>query len=94
MVRCEPGRETGDPTGPLATIGFGWEAPAFYQQWSPGDPDAMDLAGARLEPFQPQGSKAEMILDMTKKVILSPPANVRKIQRHYAAVRKVVEATA
>lgn len=91
VLHRKPGAKTGDLIGPLATIGFGWEKPEFYKAWSPGDPDACKLAGARLEPFQPQDAKADKVLAMTIGVILRPPANVQRLKDHYAAVRKAVE---
>ena len=78
-------------SGPLATIGYGWEPRTFYRKWSPGDPDAGDLAGARLEPCQPQGPQAEEVLALTTAMILSPPAHQHRIRDHYAAVRQVVD---
>jgi hypothetical protein len=77
-------------TGPLATIGFGWERPEYYEDFFYGDPLAKGMAGARLEPFQRQGAQAEMLLDLTRNVFLAAPNGVQKIKEHYAAVRRVV----
>ena len=74
----------------LATIGFGWEAPTFYQKWSPGAPDVHDLAGARLEPFQRQSAQAEAVLLLTQTIILRPPEHVLRIKQHYALARKAL----
>lgn len=72
----------------LATIGFGWETPAFYQKWSRDAPDAHEFAGARLEPLHPQSPQAEAVLHLTQSAILRPPEHVLRIKQHYAAARK------
>lgn len=71
----------------IATIGYGWEKPEFYMDWSPGDPDAAELAGARVEPLQPQSEYAEAALLMTKSVIFSSLGNILRIRQHYDAFR-------
>lgn len=71
----------------VATIGYGWERPEFYVEWSHGEPTAGELAGARLEPMQVQSDHAEAALTMTKSVILSSLGNLLRIRQHYAAFR-------
>jgi hypothetical protein len=92
VVHRKPGAAPDDFSGPVATIGYGWEQPDFYENWSPNDPEARFLAGARLEPFQRQGKQAEAVLHMTVSAILRPAANRERIRRHYDAARSAVAA--
>lgn len=84
-----PGAGEMDLTGPLATVGYGWEAPKFYEKWSPGDPDAHELAGVRLEPMQPQGKRATAVLALAS-YILGVPEVTTRLRKHYAATRKAL----
>lgn len=72
----------------LATIGFGWETPAFYQKCSRDASDAHEFAGARLESLHAQSPQAEAVLQLTQSAILSPPEHVLRIKQHYTAARK------
>lgn len=71
----------------IATVGFGWESPEFYVNWAHGDPEAADLSGPLLEPFQQQPKTAETGLEMAIQVIFSRTEHVLRLRQHYRAFR-------
>ncbi len=85
MVRADWSQET------LATIGFGWESPDFYTRWM-GDDELSDLlSGVGLEPMQPQSKHASEILRLFKMVLLPQDEYIKRVKRHYALMRSVVD---
>src|SRR2546425_12817606 len=67
-----------------ASINFGWESPSYYGKWTSGDADsARDMAGATLDPLNPQTEHSEALLELFKQVVLADPAYVRRLERHY-----------
>lgn len=76
-----------------AVINFGWESESFYRDWlGDSDPDMLQaLRGPALHFGPSQGPRADAILDMTKKLVLSDTAYVDRIKRHYAMFREDVE---
>ena len=75
-----------------ATIGFGWEKPAFYRRWMRGAEDefVQTMSGVRLEPMQPQGNHADAILDLFARVLLPDKPYIKRIKRHYEMFKKSV----
>lgn len=74
------------PKGHVATIGFGWEGKAFYRKWmrAPvGDEVTDRMSGAQLEPMQRQSDLAPALFDLVQDLVLSDPAYVERIKRHY-----------
>lgn len=67
-----------------ASINFGWEAVGFYERWFHGDPEgAREMAGATLDPLNPQSVHSEGLLRLFREVVLRDAAYVERLQRHY-----------
>ncbi len=80
--------------GILATIGFGWEDRAFYRKWMKapvGDEVADRMSGAQLESMQRQSDIAPVLFMLAKELVLSDPAYVERIKRHYRMFRDKVD---
>jgi len=66
-----------------ASINFGWESPAFYQQWSRGDQEFADMAGATLDPLNPQSKHSRALMTLFQEVVAADPDYVQRLQGHY-----------
>jgi hypothetical protein len=78
-------------TGPRvwASINFGWEKPSYYRQWMRGDAEAArDLAGATLDPLNPQTEHSQTLLGLFQRIVLGDPAYVRRLERHYRLFKR------
>ena len=73
----------GTGTRVWATINFGWESPAFYHKWSPGDPDSSQNSGSYLDPLNPQTEHSNAILELFRSVLQIDIEYVRRLKRHY-----------
>jgi hypothetical protein len=82
------------PDGQIqAVIAWGWEDQAFYKKWI-GDPDpsmAREMQGPLLNLASPQSENAEVLLELTRRVLLADPDYVARIKRHYALFRSKVD---
>jgi hypothetical protein len=74
-----------------ASINFGWESPVFYQQWSPGDPEFADMAGATLDPLNAQSEHSDALLTLFQEVVAADPDYVQRLQRHYRLFKRASE---
>ena len=67
-----------------ASINFGWETVGFYERWFHGDADlAREMAGATLDPLNPQSVHSEGLLRLFREVVLKDAAYVERLRRHY-----------
>jgi hypothetical protein len=66
-----------------ATINYGWEKPAFYAKRMGVESMAKEMAGAMLDPINPQTKYAPVLLELFE-MILQDPAYVDRLKRHYA----------
>ena len=66
----------------LAVINYGWQPPAFYAKWSSSPELAGQMAGAALDPLNPQSQYAGALLRLFEQVI-EDHAYVERLQRHY-----------
>jgi len=66
-----------------ASINFGWESVAFYRRWSRRDPDPAVMAGATLDPLNPQSRHADALLDLFREMEREDPEYVSRLVRHY-----------
>ena len=65
-----------------ASINFGWEPEAFYVQWMSGNADAAEgMAGANLDPLNPQTEHAPALLAVIKDEVLTDEAYVARLRR-------------
>ncbi len=78
-------------SGPLATLSYGWEKPAFYRKWSRVPIDANEMAGASLNPLAPQSKYSETLLRLFEDLVLTE-AYVERLKRHYDLFKKVIGA--
>ena len=46
------------------------------------------MAGATLDPLNPQTEHSEALLELFKQVVLADPAYVRRLERHYNLFKK------
>jgi hypothetical protein len=79
------GRETG--SRPLATINYGWESEEYSAQWSEDPELAKEMAGAQLDPINPQSEHAAALLELFEYLI-QDRAYVERLKRHYALFRE------
>lgn len=68
-----------------AVISYGWESRDFYVQWFGADDPEMidDLKGPALAVGQSQSRRAPQLLDLVTTLVLSDPAYVDRLKRHY-----------
>jgi len=76
-----------------AVVAWGWEEPAFYAQWMKSDEPRLiaGLVGPILNPGSPQSRLAPGILYLVKKVLITDPAYVKRLKRHYRLFRDRIE---
>ena len=74
-----------------ASVNFGWESPDFYRRWMHGDAsDAEEMAGATLDPLNPQTEHAPALLALFQEVCAADPAYVRRLETHYRMFKEEV----
>lgn len=67
-----------------ATINFGWEKPSYYREWMSDDAAAEEeLAGATLDPLNPQSEHSQALLDLFREFALKDAAYVQRLKWHY-----------
>ena len=85
-----------NPEETVLMINFGWESPEFYLRWHGGDlldpanlELAKEMAGATVESFAGPKPDAEglQLFELVKRLVLSDPAYVARLARHYAEFR-------
>jgi hypothetical protein len=77
------------PQTALASINYGWESAEFYTRWMHGDEQAgRDIAGAMLDPLQPQSQYADHLLDVFQTIVRTDPAYVARLARHYELFKR------
>ena len=80
----------------VAVIAYGWENAAFYQKWYGGvdSPNASmvvnEMTGLNLNSASQQSELASAILNMVSW-ILTDPAYVARLKRHYRMFKEVVD---
>jgi len=74
-----------------AVIAWGWEDRAFYARWMGcDDPRITDeMQGPILNLASPRSKNAPALLKLVQNVLLSDPAYVERIKRHYTLFRWV-----
>jgi hypothetical protein len=77
----------------MAFIAYGWESREFYRKWFSGnDPEIVrDLQGPVLNVGSPQSKYAPAFLKIVKDVILSDPAYIERLKRHYQMFKEKVD---
>ena len=79
--------ETGDRV--WASINFGWESLSYYRTWTSGNAEAArDMAGATLDPLNPQTKHSRALLKLFQDVVLQDSAYVKRLERHYRLFKK------
>lgn len=68
-----------------AVISYGWESRGFYVKWfGSDDPEIIaNLKGPTLASGQSQSSLAPQLLEMVTQIVLTDPAYIERLQRHY-----------
>jgi len=76
-----------------AFIGWGWEDIEFYRRWFRGGSQAEVIAvkGPALNVGSPRTPSGPALVELVRNVLLTDPAYVERIKRHYAMVRAQVE---
>lgn len=85
-----------DPSGPIATLSYGWESEEFYRRWAsfPLEPeDLEELRGPALMRLTPQSDRAEEALTALQTLLESEPY-AKRIVEHYNAFRALIGAPA
>jgi hypothetical protein len=77
----------------VAVVAWGWEDAAFYARWfRMNDPEMVkDLMGPILNFGSPQAPYAGGVLTLAEEFLLSDPAYVERIKRHYALFREKID---
>jgi len=78
---------------PLAYVAYGWESRKFYARWMRSDAprDIEILQGPILNLASPQSKYAPALLRLIDQVLLSDPAYIERLKRHYQLFRDAVE---
>jgi hypothetical protein len=72
------------PDTTIATINYGWETEEFYARWLHGDREsAREIRNAELDPLNPQSALAPKLLSLFRGIVLSDPAYIARLKRHY-----------
>ena len=81
---------------PQATVSFGWETLMFYAEWLRStNPDTLRLIkGPTLTTDGPQSPQAAGYLQLVSETVLSDPAYVAQLERHYRAFKADVRKSA
>lgn len=75
----------------LASINFGWESVTFYTRWMRGDRKAgEEIAGASLDPVQPQSPFADALMDLVQDTVLEDSSYIEELKKHYQHTRKIL----
>ena len=72
-------------TGPRiwASISYGWEDRAFYEK-KLGDRElAQEMAGASLDPINPQTVHSQALLEIFRNEVLTDTPYTQRLERHY-----------
>ncbi len=77
----------------VAFIAYGWESMDFYRKWfGQNDPQIIrELKGPVLNPGSPQSKYASAVLKLVKDVVLSDPAYIERLERHYQMFKEKVD---
>jgi len=82
-------RRADRPNEVLATINYGWESEDFYAQWLHGDREgAREMAGASLDPLNPQSKASPVLLELFRRIILQDRAYIARLRRHYRMFKR------
>jgi len=72
-----------------ATINYGWEDVAFYEEWMGSPEDAVDCKGPSLDPFNPQTEYSPALLGLFA-LMLNDETYVERLKRHYELFKEAV----
>ncbi len=77
----------------LAYIAYGWESKEFYRKWLRMDNATViqELQGPILNDGSPQSKYAPAFLKLVNDVVLSDPAYIERIKRHYQIFKEKVD---
>ncbi len=86
-VYTESGRQL------LAVISYGWESRKFYVKWFGVDDreTIADLKGPSLASGQPQSDLAPHLLKLIINLVLSDPAYITRLKKHYQMFKAVID---
>jgi len=76
-----------------AVIGWGWEDVEFYQRWlrDASLAEATEAKGPALNPGSPHTALGPALVELVRNALLTDPAYVERIKRHYQMVRDKVD---
>jgi len=77
----------------MAFIAYGWETKAFYRRWLRMDiPSAIrNMQGPILNDASPQSKHAPAFLKLVTNLVLSDPAYIERLKRHYQVFKEKVD---
>ena len=77
----------------VAVIAYGWESQAFYAKWYRlNEPKIIQqMQGPILNPGSPQSELAPGLLEKVRDVLLTDPAYIERLQRHYRMFKEKVD---
>jgi hypothetical protein len=77
----------------VAVIAWGWEDTRFYAEWlGMSDPEmAREMKGPVLNLCSPQTRYSETVLGLAQEYLLTDPAYVERVKRHYALFREQLD---
>ncbi len=77
----------------MAFIAYGWESKEFYRKWLRMDnPEVIqEMQGPILNVGSPQSQYAPAFLKLVKDVVLSDPAYIARLKRHYQIFKEEVD---
>jgi len=77
----------------MAFIAYGWESREFYRKWLRMDNPTMirEMQGPILNDGSPQSKYAPAFLKLVTEVVLSDPAYIERLKRHYQIFKEKVD---
>jgi hypothetical protein len=77
----------------MAYIAYGWESKEFYRRWLMMDNSVVirEMQGPVLNGGSPQSKYAPAFLKLLKDVVLSDPAYIERLKRHYRMFKEKVD---
>ena len=77
----------------LAVISYGWENRRFYVKWFGIDDreTIADLKGPALASGQPQSELAPQLLKLVTTLVLSDPAYIARLRKHYQMFKSIID---
>lgn len=76
----------------LATLSYGWETRAFYEQWFHNSEGVDNLVGVSLQPMSVQGEHCHQLRDLFEQLLDGDREYASRYPRHYREFKSAIGA--